>query len=98
MNPITTFIEYTFVDQNYRDTDHFNQTDLKFTMPAFLQKQLRKIVATIDPFAAHQINQQVCHAFLKRHQLKGLKISNMWSPLLINIITITVFMQIKRMI
>lgn len=44
-------------------------------MPVFIQKLLRKEPATIDLFAAHQINQQVCHAFLKRHQLKGLKIS-----------------------
>ena len=57
-----------------RDSDHYNQTDLKFVMPAFALKELRKAVATIDPVTAHQINQQLCHAFLKRYLIKGLKI------------------------
>lgn len=63
-----------------RDTDHYNQTDLKFAVPAFVQKQLRKSLATIDPVIAHQVNQKLCQTFLKRHQLKGFDILNkLWS-------------------
>ena len=56
---------------DYRDTDHYNQTDLKFALPAFVLKQLRKSDTIIDPVIAHRINQQICHAFLKRHLITG---------------------------
>ena len=45
-------------------------------MPGFALRQLRKAVATIDPLVAHQINLQLCHAFLKRHLLKGLDLKS----------------------
>ena len=72
MNHIEYDIVHILILLYNRDTDHYNQTDVKFTMPAFAQKQFQKALATIDPVIAHQINQQICHAFLKRHQLKGI--------------------------
>ena len=57
---------------NYRDTDHFNQTDVRFVLPEFAVRQLPKAGAVIPPVTAHQVNLELCHAFLRRHLLKGL--------------------------
>ena len=51
-----------------RDTNHFNQSDVSFVAPSFT---LRWAQSRLDATTAHSINLQICHAFLKRHLLKG---------------------------
>ena len=51
-----------------RDTNHFNQSDIIFTFPSFTARWAQ---SQLDPTVAHAINQEICHAFLRRHLLKG---------------------------
>ena len=51
-----------------RDTNHFNQTDVSFVAPSFTVCWAQ---SRLDTTTAHSINLQICHAFLKRHLLKG---------------------------
>ena len=56
-------------DQVYlfcRDTNHYNQSDTLFVLPI-----RGKLMSRLPPYQAHQINQELCHAFLKRNLLKG---------------------------
>ena len=51
-----------FVYSPYSGTHHFNQCDLPFLSP---------IGSTLNCEKAHQVNMDICLAFLARHLLKG---------------------------
>ena len=53
-----------------RGTNHFNQCDLPFVAPKTLMRFGLK-ESDLDSARAHQINMEICHAFLKRYLLKG---------------------------
>ena len=67
---LTTYDEVDVYFYMCRDSNHLNQSDVEFVMPTFFCR-LTKMLSRIDPVAAHQVNQEMCHAFLKRHQLQG---------------------------
>jgi hypothetical protein len=50
----------------YRDTNHYNQSDTLFVLPI-----RGKMMSRLPPYLAHQINQGLCIAFLRRYLLKG---------------------------
>ena len=51
-----------FLYSPYSGTHHFNQCDLPFLSP---------IESTLNCEKAHQVNMDICLAFLARHLLKG---------------------------
>ena len=52
-----------------RGTNHFSQTDVFFIQPRLLSV----LPSALDPAAAHHVNLDLCHAFLKRFLLLGVR-------------------------
>ena len=56
----------------YRDSHHFNQTDMPFTISQCFDRQPNMVESRIDPYLAHKVNMELCHAYLRRHLVKGI--------------------------
>ena len=53
-----------------RESNHYNQCDAIFAAP-YIIGYVVNLLSRINPVVAHQVNLEICHAFLKRHQLQG---------------------------
>ena len=60
-----------------RGTHHQNQSDLPFTLPDFMLERVKsneaQFPSQLDRNTAYALNMELCHAFLRRHLLKGLE-------------------------
>lgn len=58
-----------------RGTTHFNQCDIYFLVPRIIAG-IGRDESYLNDVTAHQINMEICRAFLKRYLLKGKEVDN----------------------
>ena len=58
-----------------RGTEHQSQSDAFFIAPRLFASLVGKTSA-LDIHTTHRINQEICHAFLRRHLLNGKSIGH----------------------